>query len=105
MGLKAVSFVNINGALNTRNVTGSATLLPSDNIVYVNNTSGADVDITAPAAPADKQFLMVKDIAGNAGTHKITFIGTMDGVTNPSFQVDYGGFLCTYNGSSWSEHA
>lgn len=105
MGLKAIIFQNINGSLNERTITGSATLNAGDNIVYVNNTSGAAMNLTLPPSPADKQLLLIKDIAGNAAAHNITLIGTIDGQTNPVIGVNYGGGIFNANGSSWSEFA
>lgn len=98
-------FSNIDGAFNTRTVTGSASLTSSDNIIYVNNTSGNPITITSPATPATNQVLIIKDVAGNANSENITFAGTVDGNANPVIGANYGGVFLTWNGSSWSEHA
>lgn len=105
MGLKAVLFQGINGAFSQRTVTGAVVLTASDNIVYVNNTGGAGISLTLPASPAFDQVLIIKDIAGNAGSKNITLIGTVDGSTNPVIGSNYGGVFMTWNGSTWSEHA
>jgi hypothetical protein len=94
---------NISGALNTTTQTGNYQILSSDNIVYVNATAPSSQ--TLPVVPAQNQFLIIKDIAGNAATDNITVIGTVDGVVNPTIGSNYGGVLLTYNGTTWSEHA
>lgn len=94
---------NISGALNAVTKTGNYQITSSDNIVYVNG-SGAN-NQTLPASPATNQFLIIKDIAGNAATNNITVIGTVDGVTNPIIGSNYGGVILTWNGTNWSEHA
>lgn len=95
---------SISGALNETAVAASTyTILPTDNIVYV-NYAGA-VTLTLPASPIAKQLLLIKDISGAAATYNITVDGTIDGVTNPVIVSNYGGAMITYNGSSWSEHS
>lgn len=94
---------NISGALNTTTQTGSYNIQSTDNIVYVN--SSAANNQTLPVSPAQNQFLIIKDIAGNAETNNITVIGTVDGVVNPIIGSNYGGVLLTWNGTNWSEHA
>lgn len=106
MALRAVAQLsNISGAFQTRAVTGDAVLLPTDNIVYVNQSSGSGCTLTLPASPVPQQQIIIKDIAGNASTKPITISGTVDGVTNPVIGANYGGAWLSYNGSGWSEHA
>lgn len=105
-GLDVVLRFNINGAFSTNTVTGSYVITPSDNIIYVNNTSGGAISMTLPASPATGQLLWIKDIAGNASSHNITIIGTVDGVTNPVFASDYQGAMIKYNTlNAWSQMA
>ena len=95
---------SISGALNSVPVTtGTYTILPTDNIVYV-NYAGA-VTLTLPVAPIPKQVLLIKDISGAAGTNNITVMGTVDGVVNPVIGSNYGGMMISYSGSGWFEHA
>lgn len=103
--LKGAGFPGANAIYHESTVTGSRALLATDNIVWVNNTSGAGVSYSLPSPPAAGQWLWIKDIAGNAGTFNITIIGTVDGVVNPIIGSDYGGTTIKYNGSGWSTSA
>jgi hypothetical protein len=70
-------------------VTGSTTLPTAAVLsVNVNNTSGAPITITLPAATVNDQTYMIKDVAGNAATYGITIhptTGTIDG--KPDFYM------------------
>jgi hypothetical protein len=101
----AFAVSSINGAFSVRTVNGTGNLTAQDNIVYVDNTSGAAMTLTPPASPAVDQVLIIKDIAGNAATYNITFEGTVDGVTDPVIGSNYGGVFLTWNGVTWSQHA
>jgi hypothetical protein len=94
---------NINGAFNERTVTTGGNILATDNIVYVNNTSTAAMALALPGTPAVGQFLIIKDITGNAATYNITVTGTVDGVTNPVIGANYGGVGLFWTGSKWTE--
>ncbi len=101
-GITAV-VISPSNFFNETTVTGSYAASPSDNYIYVNNTSGAGVNITLPPNPSLNQFLVIKDVAGNAGTFNITIVGTVDGTVNQAIGQNYGGAGLSWNGSSWSE--
>jgi hypothetical protein len=103
--LKGAGFPGANKLYNETTQTGSYVILPTDNIIWSNNTSGAGVSYTLPATPSAGQFVWIKDVAGNAGTFNITIIGTVDGVVNPVIGSNYGGLTMKWNGSGWSVSA
>jgi hypothetical protein len=58
--------------------------------------------VTAPASPTTNQVLVIKDEAGNAATFNITFVGTLDGATNPALvNTNFGCRAIYYNGTNW----
>lgn len=78
---------------------------PNDNVVYINNQTGGAVSVNLDNHAAAFQDLIIKDVAGNAGTFNITVSALVDGTNNPILGVNYGGAWLTWNGSGWWEHA
>lgn len=106
MGKFSLSFglQNINGQLREVTIHDSYDVLPSDNIIYVANTTSGAINITLTHG-CHKQFLIIKDILGNASEKNINLIGVVDGITNPAISTNRGGLIITGNGSDWSQHA
>lgn len=102
-GITATALQNINGSLNERIVTSGGNILLGDNIVYVNNGTAAPMNLTLPPTPDANQFLIIKDIAGNAASFNITIIGTVDGNVNPVIGANYGGAGLLWTGAVWTE--
>lgn len=86
---------------NEVSVNGNYVAASSDNYIYMDNTTSGPVSVTLPYAPVRNQFLVVKDVAGNAGAHHITIIGTVDGVVNPVLSSNYMVIGLTYAGGLW----
>jgi hypothetical protein len=86
-------------------VTGSTTLpAVTTASVNVNNTSGAPITITLPAATINDQTYKIKDVAGNAGTRTITIVptsGTIDSWPNYQIMSDYMAVEVYWAGGMW----
>lgn len=66
------------GMMKRTTITGTTVFSnPGVRLIEVNNTSGAAMDLTLPPAIWYKtqEFIIVKDVAGNAKTHPITVYG------------------------------
>lgn len=86
-----------------RTVTVSGTLALTDGTVLVNNNTGSDLALTAPASPTTApQRILIVDIAGTAGLHKITWVGTLSGDTNPTLiDVNDAWAEVMWTGTAW----
>lgn len=104
-GVDVVNRISYNGLSNDVTVNSSYYITATDNNVYVNNTSGAPINIYLPTTPSSRQEIWVKDIIGNASTYNITIVGVIDYATNPVIGSNYGGALIKWNGSGWSQKA
>lgn len=102
-GITAVAIVGSGVSFNETTVTSNYVATSSDNYIYVNQSSGSGISVTLPASPSTNQFIVIKDVAGNASTKNITITGTVDGTTNSVIGANYGGAGLSWNGSSWSE--
>ncbi|QNN23307.1 hypothetical protein HED60_13825 [Planctomycetales bacterium ZRK34] len=71
----------------------------SDYYVGVDTSSGA-ITVNLPASTSGK-VIVVKDEGGNAGTNNITVVGTIDGGTNHTINVNYGTVSLIGDGSAW----
>jgi hypothetical protein len=99
------STLTLGGALNLKRVgkadvayTASAT---ADCIIEYTSLTASRA-VTAPGSPATGLVLIIKDAAGNAGTFNITFVGTLDGVSNPALvDTNKGCRGIYYNGTNW----
>jgi hypothetical protein len=79
-------------------VTGvsSYTILSTDSILLINNTSGSSFPISPLASPATNQIVTIKDAGLTAGAHAFTFVGTIDGEVNPTLVDVKGGSTKLY---------
>lgn len=84
-------------------VTGSYNAASSDNYIYINNNTGTPISMVLPSSPSANQYIVYKDVAGNAATNNITITGTVDGTVNPIIGANYGGAGLLWTGSLWTE--
>jgi len=86
-------------------VTGSTNLpVGTTGSVFVNNTTNTAITITLPPLPTINQNLVIKDIAGNAGTYNITIIAsgyTIDGQPSLVLSYNYAWAELTFTGTQW----
>jgi len=88
------------------NVSGSGSVvLPSqaDVSIYVRNLTGSAITVTVPNGNILDQRVLIKDVAGNAGTYNIN-IATVSGIdgNNPyTLRSDYASLSIFWNGSVW----
>jgi len=86
------------------NVGGSGPiLLPSSAnfFIFVNNITGSAISIAIPSGTIGQQ-LIIKDIAGNAGTYNITITaGGIDGFPNYVLVSNYMSLSLVWTGSFW----
>lgn len=89
-------------------VTGTATVAGSTvQWIQINNGGGAGQTVTIPWAGnyASGAVLVVKDIAGNAGTNAITINASsgsqIDGAGSVSLNQNYGAFYLISNATNW----
>lgn len=77
----------------------AATLLASDQFVFVYNT-GPAFALTPPLSPTINQSIWIKDAQGSAGGAAISLAGTVDGVLNPTLiDVAYGDIELVFRSS------
>src|SRR5215831_7990406 len=88
--------------------TGSATInLPqvAYYTVFANNTSAAPITLSLGPGLCTEQRLIIKDIAGNAGTYAITISGTggtlIDNFPTLTLNGNYAGVQLIWNGTMW----
>jgi hypothetical protein len=81
--------------------SGSGTLL-TGGFVFVNNMTGGPITLTLSAALTP--FILLKDIAGNAATNKITitYPGGIDAVTSVKLEYAYARVWLVWNGADYS---
>jgi len=87
-------------------VVGTGTItLPTDAnyFVFVNNTTAAPVTVGLPNGNVVGQQLIIKDVAGNAGTYTITVSASagIDGMPNYPLMSDYSSLSVVWTVSGW----
>ena len=86
------------------NIGGSGPIsLPSaaNFFVFVNNITGTAITLTLPLTGAVGQQLIIKDIAGNAGTYTINISSGIDGNATYSLVSNYASVTIVWTGSFW----
>lgn len=78
------------------------TAVASDHLIAY-TTLTATRAITLPAAASmPNQVIVIKDEAGTAGTNNLTFVGTIDGASNPvAVSANFGYKKIYSNGTAW----
>ncbi|HEY3912476.1 MAG TPA: hypothetical protein VGM07_21680 [Stellaceae bacterium] len=87
-------------ALPTSTVNGTSTISEAG-VIFINNTSGGPITLTLAD---DLGFLILKDIAGNAGSYPITVAcaAAIDGGTYPPLSVPFQWIWLQRNGTGYS---
>lgn len=64
--------------------------------------AAAETTLNLPGSTFTGQTIAVKDAEGDAATHNINVVGTIDGAAEFVFYADYQGQNFTWNGTEWS---
>lgn len=87
------------------NPNPSAATLQANQITYACTSTGGAFSVTLPAAiPVSGTRVVVKDVAGSAGTNNITIAGNgnnIDGAASQIIATNYGSFTLQSNGTTW----
>lgn len=85
-----------------RAMSASGPLLLTDSIVLVTNNTGSSLALTQPVGASVTQTILIVDVVGTAGTHPITWTGTLSGDTNPTLiDVNWAWAEVLWAGSAW----
>lgn len=79
-------------------ITTSYTIDPDDGVILCNHTS--NINVTLPP-PSLKKEIIIKDISGNARLNKINVIGTIDGLTDYTININYFSLKIISDGNGW----
>jgi len=95
----------ISGRAAPMNVSNAApiTIPPQDQVILVNNTTGAPITVAIPNGQSVGQFLWVKDMAGNSTTYPITVtsLALIDGMLSRQLGSNYASMQLVWSGSTW----
>jgi len=73
--------------------------------LWVNNTTAAALTVTLPPSPGNGQSVVVKDVAGNAGTDAITVQGSggdlIEGAASLDLVHNYSWLNLVFTGVQW----
>jgi hypothetical protein len=91
----------------TRVVTasGAITVATADDVIVVNQTSGAAITVNLPSSPVTGTVYEIKDGKGDSTTNNITITpaaGTIDGGATFVIAKNYTSISLLYNGSEWN---
>ena len=98
-------FAPSNNALLTRTATAASyTVLPTDYLIGVTDTSAART-ITLPTVPGLNQTFIIKDESGAAATNNISITAngtiTIDGLTSVALNTNYGALQVYFSGTNY----
>lgn len=85
--------------------TANYTVLPANNIIVVNRSSGSATTITLPSSRTAGQIHVIKDGRGDARTNNITVAGNganIDGVSSRVINLNYAWVSLVWNGTQWN---
>jgi hypothetical protein len=90
-----------------RVMTAGGPSTPQDQVILVQNGTGAALSIALPPYPVEGQRIVIKDASGTAGTHLIQVIpaagvATIDGAANQNITTAYGSREYIFNGVQWN---
>jgi hypothetical protein len=105
-------FGNVSGMVNEYVVevfaSGNYTMRGNEDIILINKTASESTQVQLPAGFAPTGFIppgytvTIKDAKGDASINGILLIGTVDGVTNPIINTNYGYRKIVWDGNTWS---
>jgi hypothetical protein len=82
-------------------LSGNYTVV-SETLILVAKTVGAATTITLPSSPAAGRTVTVKDGKGDANTHNITVVGSIDGGSSFLIVQPWSAITFVWTGSMWS---
>lgn len=110
--LKAVTSAGGGGASRTSRIVGGASpvaLVANDDIIAVNNTTGAPIELDLPAAPTANENHTIKDIGaagvGNFATNNAIVSGnghTIEGAATKVMDMNGEGLTFIFLNGQWS---
>ena len=74
-----------------------------EDIVIINKTVGATTQIAPPAGVDVGYVVKFKDGKGDASVNLLQFVGTVDGVLNPTYATNYVSKTVVWNGTEWND--
>jgi hypothetical protein len=82
---------------------GNYQLLGNEDVIIISKSTGAATQVLPPTAGVLIGYsITVKDGKGDAATNNITFVGSVDGVTNPVINTNFGVKTYCWNGAAWN---
>ena len=86
-------------------VAGTVTVSAYDDLIVINQATGAAISVALEASPAVGVSHRIKDGKGDAATNFITLVpnaGTIDGAPSYVIKVGWYSATVTYSGTEWS---